>query len=278
MIENKESLPLVSIVVPCYNHEKYVKETIDSIVNQTYKNIELIVIDDGSKDNSVEVIKKLADKYNFTFIYRSNKGLSSTLNEGLSIAKGKYFSTVASDDILMLNKIEKQVKFMESNKNENFAGIFGYVKIITDNGNESDNINLKKEIYDFSQIFYHKFLLPAPTNFFKKDILIDLDGFDEDTILEDWSLYLKLTYNGYKLVRLPEILASYRRHNTNITNDIKRMDLARKSTINKYSHVKGYNKVLARLEFITFVHYLKKYDLRCIFYFILFIFKKIKLL
>ena len=88
----EENIPLVSVVVPCYNHEKYVKETIESIVNQTYKNIELIVIDDGSKDNSVKVIQELADKYGFTFIHRPNKGLSATLNEGIRLSKGKYFN------------------------------------------------------------------------------------------------------------------------------------------------------------------------------------------
>ncbi len=114
MIE-ENNLPLVSVVVPCYNHEKYVKETIESIINQTYKNIELIVIDDGSKDNSVQVIQEMADKHGFTFVHRPNKGLSATLNEGIRLSKGKYFCAIASDDILMLEKIEKQVTFMEAN-------------------------------------------------------------------------------------------------------------------------------------------------------------------
>ena len=106
-------LPLVSVIVPCYNHEKYVEETIESIVNQTYENIELIVIDDGSKDASPQIIEELSKKYNFKFIHRSNKGLSATLNEGIRLSQGKYISVCASDDKLKLDKIEKQVKFME---------------------------------------------------------------------------------------------------------------------------------------------------------------------
>ena len=105
-MQNNEK-PLVSVVIPCYNHEKFVQDCIQSVIDQTYENIELIIIDDGSKDNSVKVIQELADKYGFTFIHRPNKGLSATLNEGIRLSKGKYFSAIASDDILFLEKIEK---------------------------------------------------------------------------------------------------------------------------------------------------------------------------
>lgn len=133
----KKDSPLVSIVVPCYNHANYVRETIESIVNQTYKNIELVVIDDGSTDNSVEIIQKLAKNYNFTFIYRPNKGLSATLNEGMNLSKGKYFCACAcaSDDLYIIDKIEKKVKFMEENPQYGMS----YGKIIRFNATKKIN-------------------------------------------------------------------------------------------------------------------------------------------
>ena len=83
---NKRMQPLVSVIVPCYNHEKYVEKTIESIVNQTYKNIELIVIDDGSKDNSTIILEKLSRQYNFYYEHQHNIGLPATLNKMIKMA------------------------------------------------------------------------------------------------------------------------------------------------------------------------------------------------
>ena len=139
MIEEKE-MPLVSVVVPCYNHEKYVKETIESIINQTYKNIELIVIDDGSKDNSVEAIKEMIPACEkrfprFEFRHRENKGLSATLNEMVDWAEGKYFTGCASDDIMLPSKISLLVEKLESS-DDSYSVAFGDAIFIDDNSNE----------------------------------------------------------------------------------------------------------------------------------------------
>lgn len=82
--------PLVSVVISSYNHEPYIEQTIESIVNQTYSNIEIIVFDDGSTDNSPVILDKLSKKYNFYFERQKNIGLSATLNKGLYLSKGKY--------------------------------------------------------------------------------------------------------------------------------------------------------------------------------------------
>ena len=104
-----EQQPLVSIVIPCYNHSQFVQETIQSIIDQDYENIELIIIDDGSKDNSVEVIQEMIPAceerfVRFEFRYRPNKGLCATLNEALEWCEGEYFSPLASDDIALPHK------------------------------------------------------------------------------------------------------------------------------------------------------------------------------
>src|SRR5665213_2465623 len=98
---NEENMPLVTAVLPVYNHERYVVESIRSILNQTYRDVELIIINDGSKDRSHEMILTIVDEceqrfVHFEYIDRENKGLSATLNEALKIAKGKYFTVLAS--------------------------------------------------------------------------------------------------------------------------------------------------------------------------------------
>ena len=106
-----EKIPLISVVIPCYNHENFVQEAIQSVIDQDYKNIELLIIDDGSKDSSVEKIEELIpvckQRFNrFEFKSRANKGISATLNEALAWANGDFFTICASDDSFHRNKIK----------------------------------------------------------------------------------------------------------------------------------------------------------------------------
>ena len=139
-MQKKDLMPLVSVCVPAYNHEKYVAESIQSIIDQDYKNIELIIINDGSKDKTDEVIKSYEQKcqerfVRFEYRNRENKGLSSTLNEMLDWSKGKYFTGIASDDILLFNKISLLVYELEK-LGDSYAVAFGNAKFIDDNSEE----------------------------------------------------------------------------------------------------------------------------------------------
>ena len=105
----------ISIVIPLYNAEKYIKKCIESILNQSYKNIELIVVNDGSTDKSAEVCSKIKDK-RLIFINQSNFGAPAARNNGLSVATGKYIMFFDSDDVLDPNYLEKQLYDINSNK------------------------------------------------------------------------------------------------------------------------------------------------------------------
>ena len=132
--------PLVTILVPCFNHQDYVRETIESIVKQTYKNIELIVIDDGSTDNSPLILAELSQKYNFYFEHQKNIGVSATLNKGIKMAKGEYISTIASDDLITPDKIEILINEIK-NCSDEYALVFGNTDFIDNNSNK---ISLKR--------------------------------------------------------------------------------------------------------------------------------------
>jgi len=240
-IEN--NMPLVSVVVPCYNHEKYVEETIESIVNQTYKNIEFIVIDDGSKDNSVKIIQELADKYNFTFIHRSNKGLSATLNEGIKLSKGKYYCACASDDKFILDKVEKQVKFMESNSN--YVLSYGNIIKFDDNGKEEKTKVIRaKSGFIFEEIIMGNIILPAVTVMLRTDIVKELGGYDEKLWIEDWDMWLRVS-DKYQVGYIDEFLAYYRQHDTNISKQTIKMYKSQKIILNKWKEKKHFGKYLA---------------------------------
>lgn len=124
--------PLVSVNMPCYNCSKYIKQSIDSILNQTYTNFELIIIDDGSTDNSVEVIKEFSDKRIKLFENITNQGIVYSRNRAVENSKGKYIAILDSDDIAYPTRIEKQLNFMESNPD--FAMTGTWFDIIDENG------------------------------------------------------------------------------------------------------------------------------------------------
>lgn len=249
----EENIPLVSVVVPCYNHEKYVKETIESIVNQTYKNIELIVIDDGSKDNSVKVIQELADKYGFIFIHRENKGLCATLNEGIMLSKGKYLCVCASDDIYILNKIEKQVAFME--QNSDYAMSYG--KIIEFDENTEIKIEIKnpRSGFIFDSLLFGNFI-PAVSQITRKEIFEDIGVFDENLYIEDWDMWLRIA-EKYKIGFIDEYLAYYRIHETNISKNFYQIIQAEEKILRKYEKNKYFRKALNKRKASWFLRLLK---------------------
>ena len=106
---------LVSVILPVYNAQKYLEEAIESIINQTYTNFEFIIIDDGSGDNSLNIINKYQKQDSrILVITRENKGLVYTLNEGINQAKGKYIARMDADDISLSNRFEKQIELLEN--------------------------------------------------------------------------------------------------------------------------------------------------------------------
>jgi glycosyltransferase involved in cell wall biosynthesis len=121
-MSNQDSNPLVSIGMPLYNGEKYLKEAIDSVLNQTYTNIELVIVNDGSSDNSVAIVEGYNDPRVRLFHNDRNRGVSHTRNKVIEYAQGDYLAWMDCDDISLPEKIALQVKLMEKNKNIGVCG------------------------------------------------------------------------------------------------------------------------------------------------------------
>lgn len=114
--------PLVSVVLPVYNASEFLEEALTSVLDQTYKNLEIIVIDDGSTDGSEEILKKFDDKRIRYYRHEKNQGLIPTLNQGFELAQGKYIARMDADDVIHHQKFEKQVIFLEKNENIGMLG------------------------------------------------------------------------------------------------------------------------------------------------------------
>lgn len=240
------NLPLVSVIIPSYNHAEYITESIQSIIDQDYENIELVIIDDGSKDNSIEVISKMIPVceqrfVRFEFRSRPNRGLCATLNEGLEWCTGQYLSAIASDDIARKHKIQYLVdKIIESHA----TAVFGNIHHIG-SSNIVSTINRKTE-HSFEDLFLQKNIPAAPASLINLEALKEAGGYPENIKIEDWYMWLKLTYTGKRLISYPEIVNYYRRHAANTVNDRELMYRSRKEIINLYSEHKLYRKALQK--------------------------------
>jgi glycosyltransferase involved in cell wall biosynthesis len=123
---------MVSIIIPTYNGEKYIKETIDSCLSQTYKELEIIVIDDCSNDSTVKILKEYGNKINL-YLNKTNQGISKNINKGVKVSKGKYFIFLGHDDLLPKNHIEIMIK--EFNNND-IVSVHCNSFLIDSNGNK----------------------------------------------------------------------------------------------------------------------------------------------
>lgn len=212
-------MPKVTVAMSSYNHGKYVGEAIESVLNQTYGDFEFLIADDGSSDNSVEVIKSYKDKRIRFFEFGKNTGFK-TWDPILEQAAGEYITVIGSDDVWRNDKLEKQIAFLE--KHPMYAACFSWLdtidensKIITDE-RLSKNKDFNKENKTSEQWFYDLFFgrdsLAAPTFMMKTEIFREFDGFNyKYRQIQDYELWLRFLQK-YKLYVLQEPLLFYRWH------------------------------------------------------------------
>ncbi|MBQ0721059.1 MAG: glycosyltransferase family 2 protein [Gammaproteobacteria bacterium] len=213
--------PLVTVVIPSHNHEKYLTEAINSVLAQNYPAIELIVIDDGSTDRSPQIIQALQQHGNFTYIRNQNKGLIATLKQALAIAEGEFFCQLASDDYLSSDSISRRVEKLSANTN--------CVAVYTDAYSVDGNIVTQRKItrdrlkrmYASDDPIPHILNGARPifaTGLFRTSALRAIEAFDIDTFryYEDLDTPILLLTRG-KLNYIDEPLFFRRTHDTNVS-------------------------------------------------------------
>ena len=197
-----EALPLVTIGMSSYNYSAYIKDALNSLLDQTYSNIELIIIDDCSADNSVNIIHKWIEKNNIncTFIEHAvNCGITKTSNEIVKLAKGKYISLFASDDIMLPEKIERQVKILEA-AGEEYGMCYAIAETMDEEGNKTGHYNKVQPPYegDMLEYFVYGWLTFAtPASMIRMSVYQAIGLYDERLLLEDYDFWLRL-FTRYK--------------------------------------------------------------------------------
>jgi len=211
--------PLVTVFIPLYNAENYIKETLASILNQTYQNLEILLVDDGSIDRSIQIVKSFDDERIRLIQNGENKGIPYTRNIGLAEAKGKYLAVMDSDDLAYLTRIEKQVEYMEQHPDIDVLGSF-YETF----GGKVNRV-IEEEFYFPEEI---KIALLFFSPIANPSSIIRLETVKQHHIRynqryfvsQDYDMWVQLSKVG-KLYILPEILLKYRTGHLNITKKSK---------------------------------------------------------
>ncbi len=207
---------LISVIMSVYNGEKYLREAIESILNQTYKNFEFIIIDDYSSDASVSIISLYNDPRIVLIQNKENLGLTKSLNIALGQAKGEFIARMDADDIALPDRLKIQLDYLEQNKDIVLIGS-GTI-IIDENGKE---IGIKKSITDSRLLHFHmvfKNQIFHPTVLFRRKEIVGILGYDESfKFAQDYDLWSRLIDKGYNLANVGMPLLKYRLHNSSIT-------------------------------------------------------------
>ncbi len=191
-----------------YNEEKYIKAAIESILGQTYTNFECLIINDGSKDNTVRLVKQFKDDRIRLIENDENIGLTKTLNKGIRLAKGKYIARMDADDVAFANRLRTQINFLENNSEIGICG--SWVNVM---GDEEGVIRWKlaQEHEEIKAILLFRNALHHPTVVFRKSVFEEVSNQYDPTILygQDYELWTRLILKT-KVHVLPQALLKYR--------------------------------------------------------------------
>lgn len=228
MVDN----PLVTVLLPVYNGEEFLKEALDSILGQTYRNLEILAINDGSTDESLDLLNSIDDPRMRVVTNEQNLGLIGTLNKGIPLASGKYIVRADADDICLPERIEKQVQFMESNPNVGLSGTgfgtFGPGIELTENGFfHADDSEIRfRHLYQIHLM--HGTSIWRTSVFMETGILFDPDF----AHAEDYDLFDRISEHT-KLSNIPDVLYHIRLHSESVSQKFDSVQEANSVRIKK---------------------------------------------
>jgi len=215
-LDNSSDLPLVSAIIPAYNAARFIEATLESILAQTYQNIEVIVVDDGSKDATPEIVRKFSDRDpRITLIQQANAGVAAARNRAIQSAKGEFVAPIDADDIWYPHKLEKQVQcFLEANSEVGL--VYAWSAHIDEDGGLTGGFNAgNREGRVLLDLVYRDFVGNGSVPLMRRSCLEQIGGYNknlrerESQGCEDWDIALRMA-ELYEFRVVPEILVGYR--------------------------------------------------------------------
>lgn len=221
--------PIATVIIPAYNHEDYIEQCLESVISQTYENIELVIINDGSTDNTGRIIsswsQRLFDRFpRFVFVSKPNEGVCKTLNKGLELSVGEYIAVCASDDVMLPTRIEKQIQYLRDRKDYAMVFTDGYEvedkeTILLDGALDgcerfSNKLDIDKHGFLFDWLIDNLFFVPSPTACITRWCYKEIGGYDERIAFEDPDMFLRVA-DRFKFGFVKEPLFVHRIHGKN---------------------------------------------------------------
>ncbi|WP_125722363.1 glycosyltransferase family 2 protein [Flavobacterium ustbae] len=202
--------PIVSVVIPCFNDEDYIQETIQSVLCQTFQNFEIVIVDDGSNESTKQLLSTLIND-RIKVITQNNKGPSSARNAGFAAAKGNYVLMIDADDTFEISFLQKAVKIL--NENSVIGAVSSYCNMFIENHeviyhHYPKGGNLKDFLFDNNSVSFA---------LIRKEAWQDIDGYDEEMTngFEDWEFWIRMTKKQWDIYVIPELLFNYRKKTRN---------------------------------------------------------------
>ena len=215
-------MPLISVVIPAYNAEKTIKETIESVLEQTWTDLEIIVINDGSTDSTLEIVNGMDAPQLKVFSY-ANGGVSASRNRGIALAKGEYIAFLDADDLWTSDKLEAQFKALQDHPEAVLA--YSWTDYIDEQGQflyPGSHITVNGDVY--AQLLLGNFLENGSNPLIRKDALTAIGNFDQSLPpAEDWDLFLRLAAR-YPFIAVPSAQVLYRISKNSASANIVRQE------------------------------------------------------
>lgn len=211
--------PLVSVLMPIFNGERYLSEALNNIQNQTYSNLEIILINDGSTDSSAEIINRFVEgEPRAIAVHTKNTGLTSTLNYGLSLARGVWLARNDQDDVATLDKLERQIEMVSCNPSVVLVG--SDFSTLTEETGQLRRYHLPTGHNQLvSRLRRVRGFFPHSSALFRLEVVRQIKGYDIDALYnEDWDLWLRLSELG-EIGSVAESLVTIRKHPTQMTRN-----------------------------------------------------------
>lgn len=213
-----------SVIIPTYNRAKYLPEAIDSVLNQTCQDFEIIVVDDGSTDETAEVVKSyIKSTIEIKYIQQENQGPGAARNSGIREAKGKYIAFIDSDEVWKPEKLEKQIKFLE--KNPDYEMVYTDVYEFNNGAITKKSVLVTNDRGKMSGMIIGRLIIGCfislSTVTLRREVIDAVGVFNTDLMIaEDWDLWLRVA-SKYKIWFIDEVLVGHRIHPHNLTSNIQ---------------------------------------------------------
>jgi len=209
--------PLISVITPTYNRASYLPETIESVLSQNYRNLEHIIIDDGSSDTTRNLVNAYLDKGKIRYFYQKNSGQSIARNKGLKEAKGEFVCFLDSDDRWLPNKLRKQLNAFLVNPDVDI--VYGDYIFIDEQGNEISHNNMSRYSGNITKPLLKDNFVSMNTTMTRTTKLKAISGFNENIeVADDYDLWLRLSVES-RFLYIPELLAEYRIMNKQLSSN-----------------------------------------------------------